>query len=241
MNIGGIRAAGTRRRVLMAGANKAGAHIWKPLGTPVAVAHINALVYGTPEVLEEFSKFTVRDDTGEEPEGVIVRYQDDTQELGTIYCLDFPQNTFISCTEAQYEAEAIEVEFVLSDYGDGLILTCGNGQDNLIAVQLRVTGDGALYVKTFQAEETAEFELHGEMGLSPHCRVVLRLERHGNRGRVSVNRGGGHDTAEPLFELNIAGTDPAAFDPSMEFAGFDSGLVLTDQTAHIAKITWWHL
>jgi|GEM_PF-6919749 len=231
--------ASARRRMLMAG--KKVSHAWAPLGTPAAVVDINALLYGDPEVMNNIAKFLIQDGTGQEPAGSVSGYQDNTHGFGMIYCMVLPQNAFITFLEAQHKAEAIEVDFFLPVYGDSLILTCGNGQDNLIAVQLHVTEDGELYIKTFQEEETAEFELHGEVELYPHCRVILRLERYGNRGRISVCRGGGDFTAEPLFETNVVGTDPMAFDPSMEFIGFDSGIIFPNNKSHIAKVTWWYL
>jgi len=239
MSINSNCAVNARRRVLMAGS--AAAHVWAPLGAPAAMVHVNALVAGDPVAESGRANISLRNGAGEDPAGSVALYQDDTQTGGSSFCLYFMEDAALTFAQAQYGAEAIEADCILPEYGDSMIVTCGNGRDNLIAAQLHVTDGGELYVKTFQGEETAAFELRGEVDLHTPHHVVLRLERYGTNGRISVNRGGGELTAEPLFETTVAGTDPAAFDPAMELIGFDSGLVFTNPKACLAKLTWWHL
>ena len=243
MSVSDVLAMSRRRRALMANAaeEQGPPFAWPPLGDPAAVFDITAVLNGTldEKYYECFDQFLTLNDMGEEAVAVMDTFFD--QDNNKITCLYFTENAFITFVNAQYEAEAIEAECYLPEYGEGMILICGNGEDNLIAVQLYVESDGTLYVKTFQEEETADYESYGIVEVEPLCRVTLRLERCGNRGRVSVRRGGGDLTAAPLFETTVAGTSPEAFDSVLENFGFGSGIVMMNEATRLVKFAWWLL
>ena len=242
MSIANLHAS-ARRRVLMAMAGASGGETpsfeWPSLGEPTALFDLTAVLNGTLDAkyAANLEKFLNRNAAGQEIPPLLHMFYD--QNNKGIASARFAENALLTYADARYGAEAIEAECILQGYGDGMIVACGNGQNNMIAVQARVESSGALSLKTFQDAETAAFEPYGLVEISPLCRVTLRLERQGNRGRVSVKRSSTSPMTELLIETDIAGTNLAAFDPALTDFGFGSGVITANQTTYLTRAAWW--
>jgi len=143
---------------------------------------------------------------------------------------------------AVFGAEAVEYEGYMINRGDGIILVCGNGTNNLIAAQIRLGVNGERFFKIFTSATTTDWIQHGTQIPSSRHRIVFRLERHGNEGRIYFNRGGAHQKPEYLFSTNVIGTNYLTFDSEMDrVRTYKTGIVVPNTNTYLTWGRWWPL